>query len=123
MRGLFQFVNSGANSSKRPEATHSVRRAASPCFQPRLEILEDRSVPSAVSSITSNFNGTPIPAGDDIWFSSVAKVQGVGSSPATLDVTNQTISFTANNVAYTVNVPDSNITLTPGATSATATYD
>ncbi len=29
------------------------------------------------TSIQSNFNGTPIPAGDFIWFSSVIKVQGL----------------------------------------------
>jgi hypothetical protein len=91
-------------------------------FRPTVELLEDRSVPSVVSSISSNFNGTAIPAGDDIWFSSVAKVQGVGSSPVTIHVTNQTISFTANSTNYTVAVPDSTVTLTPGATTATATF-
>ena len=39
------------------------------------------------SSITSNFNGTPIAAGDFIWFNSVLKVQGLGSDPVTIGFT------------------------------------
>jgi hypothetical protein len=31
------------------------------------------------STITSNFNGTPIAAGDFIWFSSIIDVHGLGS--------------------------------------------
>jgi hypothetical protein len=85
-------------------------------------MLEERVVLSTVSSITSNFNGTAIPANDSVWFSSVAKVQGVGSAPATVTVDHQTISFTANGVAYTLNVPDTVLTLTPGATTATTTF-
>jgi hypothetical protein len=80
-------------------------------------------VPSTVSSITSNFNGTAIPAGDTIWFSSVAQVQGVGSSPVTIQVVNQTISFTANGVNETVSVPNTQLTLSPSATTATTTFN
>jgi hypothetical protein len=86
-------------------------------------VLEDRVVPSTVSSITSNFNGTAIRANDYLWFSSVAKVQGVGSAPVTVRVDHQTITFTANGTPYTLNAPDAVLTLTPGATSATATFD
>jgi len=92
-------------------------------FQPSVLALEDRAVPSAVTStITGNFNGTAIAAGDDIWFSSVAKVQGVHSSPVNIWVADQTISFTAGSTPYTISVPNTILTLTPGATSATATY-
>ncbi len=91
-------------------------------WRPSLLPLEDRSVPSTLSSITGNFNGTRIPAGDDIWFSSVAKVSGIGSSPVTLHVTDQAITFTANGTPYTVDVPDTDLTLTPGATSAATTF-
>jgi hypothetical protein len=35
-------------------------------------------------SITSNFNGTRINGGDYIWFSSVMKVQGLGSDPVSI---------------------------------------
>ena len=80
-------------------------------------------VPSTVSSITSNFNGTAIPAGDTVWFSSVGKVSGVGSSPVTLHVTGQTISWSVNGSPVTVAVPDATINIVPGATSATTSFD
>ena len=41
------------------------------------------------SSITSNFNGTRIAAGDFIWFNSVLKVQGLGSDPVTIGTLNR----------------------------------
>jgi hypothetical protein len=75
------------------------------------------------TSIVSNFNGTAIPAGDTIWFSSVFKPSGVGAAPVTLHVTNQSISFKASNTNYQVFVPDSTITLSSSTTTATATYD
>src|SRR5262245_547416 len=107
VRKLFRTV-----SARRPDSR----------FRPSLLPLEDRTVPSTVSSITSSFNGTKIAAGNDIWFSSVAKVSGIGSNPVNLHVTDQTISFIANGTPYTVGVPDTELTLTPGATSASTTY-
>ncbi|HEV3436933.1 MAG TPA: hypothetical protein VG122_06220, partial [Gemmata sp.] len=74
------------------------------------ESLEDRTTPT-VSMISANFNGAAISAGDYVWFSSAAKVSGVGSTPVTLNVTNQTITFTANGTPYTLNVPDSTLVL------------
>jgi hypothetical protein len=88
-----------------------------------VELLEDRWVPSGFSSITSNFNGNAIPAGDTVWFSSVFKVSGLGSAAVNLLVTNQTISFTANGTPYSVAVPNAHITFSPSATSATTTFD
>jgi hypothetical protein len=82
------------------------------------ESLEDRTTPT-VSAITSNFNGTAIPAGDYVWFSAVAKVNGVGSNPVTLDIDSQTISFTSDGTSYTLNVPDSEITLDPALNNQT----
>jgi SdrD B-like domain len=123
MRGLFQFLNPLARTSDRQKPARAARRPAAAGFQPRLELLEDRSVPSAVSSIVSNFNGTAIPAGNTIWFSSAFKPSGLGSDPVTLHVTDQTISFSAAGTDYTVAVPDSLITLSPTATTSTATFD
>jgi streptogramin lyase len=74
------------------------------------------------SSISSNFNGTAIAAGSTIWFSSVMKVSGVGSSPVTLKLTNSTISFTADGTPYTVAVPNSAVTITPGPGNATLSF-
>src|SRR5262245_24521304 len=74
--------------------------------RPSLEALEDRLQPSATSIITSNFNGTKIPAGDAVWFNSVLKASGLGSQPVTLTITNGEIDFTANGTPYQVSVPD-----------------
>jgi hypothetical protein len=75
------------------------------------------------SSIQANFNGTPISAGSDIWFSSVLKMSGLGSSPVTIGFQNATISFTANGTNYTLAVPNAFITFDPHATSATTSFD
>jgi hypothetical protein len=88
-----------------------------------LEALEERAVPSSTSVIQSNFNGTPIHAGDTVWFSSVAKVSGLGASPVTLRVVNAEIDFTANGVSYALPVPDVAITFSPTAATATTTFD
>ena len=92
-------------------------------MRPSLEMMEDRVVLSTLSSITSNFNGTAIPANDSVWFSSVAKVQGLGSSPVTLRIVDQTISFTSNGVPQSVSVPNTVLTLSPTATSATTSFN
>jgi hypothetical protein len=93
-------------------------------FRPELVLLEDRTVPSTVSSISMNFNGTPIPAGDTIWFDADMSVGGLPKTgSATIHVTNQTISFTAGGQNYSIAVPDSDIVLTQGATTSSATFD
>jgi hypothetical protein len=98
-----------------------VGRQARRC-RPSLEGLENRLVPAGFSSITGNFNGTAIAANDTLWFSSVAKVQGLGSAPATIDLTNQSISFVANGISYQYSVPDAVVTLSPSATTAATSF-
>jgi hypothetical protein len=83
-----------------------------------LERLDDRIVPT-VSVISSNFNGTKIAAGSTLWFNSVLKVSGLGSSPVTIHVDHATITSSAFDIA----VPDANITFSPMATVATTTFD
>ena len=90
--------------------------------QPSLECLENRLVPSGFSSITGNFNGTAIAGNDTLWFSSVGKVQGLGSAPATIDLTNQSISFVANGTSYQYSVPDATVMLSPSATTAATSF-
>ena len=75
-----------------------------------------------LSSIQSNFNGTAIGAGNSIWFNSVLKVSGLGSSPTTLRFTDVTLQFAANGASYTLTAPNSLIVFTPGATSATTVF-
>ena len=114
---MFNWIR--ASRTRRPapsRSTHSRTRS-----RLALEPLEDRTTPT-VSSITSNFNGTAIPAGDYLWFSSVAKVSGLGTTPATVHVTDQTISFTANGTQYSLDVPDSTIVFDPANTSASADF-
>jgi hypothetical protein len=92
-------------------------------WQPEVEGLETR-LQLSTSSIMSNFNGTAIPAGDTVWFSSVMKVSGLGSSPVTVHVSGGEIDFTPKGgSAQAVSVPDANITFDPSATSATTTFD
>lgn len=75
------------------------------------------------TAIQSNFNGTAVPAGDTLWFSSVLKANGLGAGPVTLHFTNQTISFTANGTTVTLAVPDATVTFSPTATTASTTFD
>lgn len=73
--------------------------------------------------IASNFNGTPIPGGDFIWFNSNFQVSdGLGSTPGTVQFTGGTIQFTANNQNYQVNVPNSTITFSPTFTCASTSF-
>ncbi len=92
-------------------------------WRPFLEGLEDRLQPSGLSSIVSNFNGTPIAAGNTIWFSSVAKVSGVGANPVTLSIVIAEIDFSAAGTTYQVPVPNATITFSPTASQATTAYD
>lgn len=75
------------------------------------------------SSISANFNGTSIAAGNTIWFSSVLKPSGLGNSKATIFIRRSTITFTADGTNYSVPVADANITFDPNATTATISFD
>ncbi|MFO0804330.1 MAG: carboxypeptidase-like regulatory domain-containing protein [Gemmataceae bacterium] len=89
-----------------------------------IEILEGRDVPSVVSAITADFNGTKIPAGDALWFSGAIAVSGLPkAAQATLHVENGVIDFTASGVPYHVAVPNGVILFTPGANSASTSFD
>jgi hypothetical protein len=105
------------------KSTASSARSVQGRWRPNLELLEDRVQPSATSVITSNFNGTSLPAGSSVWFNSVLKVSGLGSNPVTLHVLNGGISFNANGTPYQVAVPNAEITFSPTATSATTIFD
>jgi hypothetical protein len=80
--------------------------------------------PCAVNtSITSNFNGTSIPAGDYIWFNSVMKLSGPAPSGGThIFFTGQTITFKAGGVTYTLHPPDSEVIYSTTATKATTVF-
>ena len=75
------------------------------------------------SSIASNFNGTAIPGGSFIWFSSVFKASGLGSQPVRVFLRAASLQFTAGGATYNLPVPDATITISPSATSATTSFD
>ena len=77
---------------------------------------------AAQSSNTSNFNGTPINGGTFIWFNANFTASGVPSSGATVNFTNSTIQFTADQ-AYNLSVPNAQITFSPSASCATTSFD
>lgn len=75
---------------------------------------------STVSSIASNFNGTAIASGNQIWFSAVLNPSGVPASGVShLLINNSTITFTANATNFTIPVPDALITFDSSRNSAT----
>ncbi|MBV8488961.1 MAG: hypothetical protein JO199_00425 [Candidatus Eremiobacteraeota bacterium] len=70
----------------------------------------------------SNFNGTAVPSGDTIWFNSVMKVSGAGSSPVTIAMTNSSIAIVQKGVTTTLKTPNAYVTIDPGATSPSLSY-
>lgn len=74
-------------------------------------------------SISSNFNGTAVAAGNFIWFNAVFKPSGVTSAGGTLNFGNGVVTFTSNGTNYVVNVPPSIVTFSPSATKATTTFN
>jgi hypothetical protein len=105
-------------STPRPQQVRKASNAVAAKFQPTVEHLEDRLAPTA-SVISSTFNGTAIAAGNSIWFNSNVKVSGMGDSPATIHVTGGTITSSA----FTIAVPDAEITFSASATSASTDFD
>ena len=76
------------------------------------------------TSLTSNFNGTTIPAGRYIWFNSSFDPGplSAGTDPVTITITNGVISFTANNIPYTLSVPNARIRFDATVTSASTQF-
>jgi hypothetical protein len=81
----------------------------------------DVQAQSGISTITSNFNGTPIAAGDFIWFNSVVKVHGLGSQPVTIGFTSS-IQFTVDGTPYMIAVPSAIVNFSPAITQATTIF-
>jgi hypothetical protein len=87
-------------------------------------MLEDRSVPAAISTLSQGFNGTAIPAGDSIWFNSEFNVSGLGQATSvTLHVTDQSVSYTAGGTSYNVSLPDSVILISNANNVATTAFN
>ncbi len=74
--------------------------------------------------IASKFNGTAIPAGSTLWFTSVIKYSGAGTLvPVVIRVDPGTIEFSVNGSARSVPVPAGTIVLSPTAAIATTSFD
>ena len=78
------------------------------------------AVPSESSTITSNFNGTAIAAGDTIWFTAVFK-DNLGNGDL-LQIRNSVITFSNGLTTYNLRVPDADIMGNSSATPSTS-YD
>jgi MYXO-CTERM domain-containing protein len=72
------------------------------------------------SSIVSNFNGTSVPGGDEIWFSAVVKLTGSfpTNNPIDIYITGSTITSSA----FSIDVPNATLTFSPSATMASTSY-
>jgi hypothetical protein len=78
---------------------------------------------SGFSSISSNFNGTPIPAGRTIWFNAVVKASGLPSTGSTtVHFTNSTITFSDGTTSYVIPVPDADVVYSSAVTTASTTF-
>jgi low affinity Fe/Cu permease len=75
------------------------------------------------STITSNFNGTPISGKNFIWFNSHFKVSGLTSSPTTINIQNAVITFSANSVNYSLSVPKTQVVFSKSISTASTSYD
>lgn len=74
-------------------------------------------------SIGANFNGTPIGAGNYIWFNSVLKVQGLDpQQPTTIGFASMPITFTANGTPFMIPVPAAIINFVPNLALATTDF-
>ena len=78
---------------------------------------------SCTSTISSNFNGTAIPAGRYIWFNAHFKVNGLTTSPTTIDIDNGSITFSANGTNYNLAVPRSTVTFSNSNTTSSYIFD
>jgi hypothetical protein len=71
---------------------------------------------------TSNFNGTPINGGSFIWFNANFKVSGIPATGTKIYFRNSTITFAAD-MAYSLTVPNAQVTFDPSVNCVTTSYD
>jgi hypothetical protein len=74
-------------------------------------------------SIRSNFNGTPIPAGDYVWFNSVLAVHGLDPQAQTaINFVPMPITFSAQGSPFVIPVPAATIQFIPNLALATTDF-
>lgn len=76
------------------------------------------------TSLTANFNSSPIPAGRYIWFYSALNPSSLSwnTTSFTITITKAVVTFTANGVPYTLNIPNGKIRFEPNAWPARTTF-
>ena len=77
---------------------------------------------SASTQNHTNFNATTINPGSTIWFNANFKASNIPQTGATVTFKNQTITFRAGGVNYTLPVPDSVIRFSPLRTCSTTAF-
>src|SRR6266511_1318364 len=97
-------------------------QAASPGATTSAVFMSEKAC-TALSSIESSFNSTPIADGNFIWFNSAIHVDGLGSDAATIFLNDSAITFAANGTNYSLAVPAATITFDPAATAASTSFD
>jgi hypothetical protein len=75
------------------------------------------------STLRSDFDGTPIPAGRNIWFNASVKATRPLDQLVTLSFSRSHIEFSAGGASYRLKVPESRITFDPAATAATMEFN
>lgn len=73
----------------------------------------------ASSTVSAPFTGTPIAAGNKIWFTAEVKITGTASYPLTIYFTDQSI----HSPAFSLTVPDAILVLDPAVTTATTIFN
>jgi uncharacterized protein YjdB len=84
-----------------------------------LMLLLTASQVQATSTVTANFNGTPISAGRKIWYTAELNITGSVTYPLTIYFTNQTIT----RPGVTRSVPNAILVLDPSVTTATTVFN
>ena len=100
--------------------TYTLSVTSTQCPTPgTVSITVNQYACASVNVNSADFNTTKIPGNRYIWFSAVAQVSGVGSTPVTIQATNSTIKVQTT----TYSIPNTKLTIDPNATAATTTFD
>src|SRR5579864_933988 len=83
--------------------------------------LPAATIAAQTGSITSNFNGTAITAGSDIWFNSVFKLTGE-TNGTQLDFIGSHITFDVGTTHYNIAIPDAVITFSSSFSSGSTLF-
>ncbi len=111
------YMTGDTDSTVFPATTGSPHAGGTDAFVAKINFQQNASNPS-------DFNGSPIPGTNTIWFNANMMVSGLPLATATtIRFDNSVVNFSANGRSYSVNVPGSEITLDPSNLPGNTTYD